>query len=443
MIFLRTILFFLFVYSLGFFTLNLLGERKKFFSGFNFFVGFGLGAFLVTMQLFIYLFIFKFSFSSIWVIFFLFELVTLIFINYRKKTLTGIFELNFQPKLNLKEGLVLLLVFIQIFFIFSNAFSRPSITYSSISLSLYRAKVLYFNDKVSFDLTDAQYLGGGDSLSEPWFSSLLYYFFYIFVDEYNDLFSNIINVTLFLGILMFLYSFIRKKAERLTALVFVFLFSSMPLAFYHSYNNYSDLTLSFFVLLSFYFLFEWFQTERVKFLYFSAIFLSSALWVKDAALIYIVSSLLSLFVFKFFQNKIKIKTIIKFLVIIFVLLLPWFLFKVVHNLGFGLENLRLGFHPEVVSSLIGSMFVSMSWNIWWYIVLTVLIFGIKKILNDRDQYFVWLLFFTASLCWLFLFLFTEEYRSVLNYTAVNRNILTLIPLSIVSVAFLFNNKFKN
>jgi hypothetical protein len=52
----------------------------------------------------------------------------------------------------------------------------------------------------------------------------------------------------------------------------------------------------------------------------------------------------------------------------------------------------------------------------------------------------WLFLFLVMGGFLILYLFTEEYQYALDNTAISRNILTLIPISVLVVGMSYKNK---
>jgi len=436
-------------------------------------LSYGLGAYFITIQLFLWLFIFRFSFSWWFYILLAVEFILLIFFAYQKSVLNLFLNINFKlpKKLKTKELIIILLIFIQLIFLFANVLSRPVVTYDSMTMWSYKAKVLYYENKVNFNLDSSYYLGGGGHINYPWHVPLMQFWLHVNLGEYNDLLINLIFVFYFICLLIVCYYFFRDYISRFQSLLFAFFLCSMPLVFYHGFNAYADLTLSFYVLLAFIFLYKWIDRQERKYLTFSSIFAGISFFIKNEAIIYIIASLaiIALYItidknwkriypvkkaltvrnlrplsinyyqacnlLKIFFNRVKY--LFHYTLFVILPILPWLVFKAMHNLDVRNVKEGIGFYPEILGRFLNTMFTSNSWNIWWFVVVVSLIINFKKIIKNKTQIFGWLFLILSFSGFLILYLFTEEYVFAMNSTANARNILTLIPISVFITAISF------
>ena len=403
-------------------------------------LAYGLGSFFITIQLFLYLFIFRLHFSWWFFVVYIIEIILLTLLVFKRVNLAVLLSFNYKfwQRIKIKEAIVIFLIIIQILFIFSNALARPTVVYDSVAMWTMKAKTLFTENRVNFNPDSPTYLSSSHHRNYPWHIPLMSYWLFNILGEFNDLLVNLIFVSYFICLLIVCYCFIKEYISKFYSLIFVFFLSSMPLVFYHGFNAYADLTLSFYILLSFVFLYKWLEKQDNKYLILSGIFAGISFFIKNEAIIYIIASLMIMVLYILInKNWKKIKTIIYYFTFVLLPILPWLIFKVIHHLDISNVKSGLGFYPEIFERFFGTMFTSNSWNIWWFVVVVSLIINFKKIIKDKTQIFGWLFLILSFSGFLILYLFTEEYVFAMNSTANARNILTLVPISVFITAISF------
>ncbi len=426
----------------------ILGRRDNFWL--RLFLGYGLGCFLIVLDMFIWIFWLKLAFRpalfwSLWAI----ETVGLYFIitRIRRRRPADIFGFNITFRLKTVEWLLLFLIILQVVFSFGHAIARPAAAYDSIADWSYRAKVLYYDQEGIFDKNKPLvYLGGG-SRNYPWLVPLLAYWLAAQGGGYNDTVANIIFVSYFVSLLGFFYFAGRQFALRPLALLMTLFLSSMPLIFYHSFNAYADLAFAYYIMIMFYWLYRSLPENNKKNLIFAGIILGIAAYVKnDFLLLYVLT-----FIFLFFaaiSRPVKnsrlmsaLKSEFVFSLPVIAVAFPWLFFNFVNRLGFRTTPFALGWHPEAMSSIVRTLFLNNNWNIWWYLVIAVSIVGWRKIIKDDRLRLMWIYLLAYLALLTGLYLFTEDYRYAVDYTAIGRTFLPLLPISAI-VALLIINKIN-
>ncbi|MBI2459771.1 MAG: glycosyltransferase family 39 protein [Parcubacteria group bacterium] len=348
-----------------------------------------------------------------------------------------------MPKINLGQAIVFILILIQIAFLLLNTLMRPPITYDNLAMWQYKPKVLFYENQINFDEQKYAYLGGGGHINYPWQTPLLSYWLYANLGEFNDLAGNLINLVYYLAILIIIYYFLRNYLSSLISLIFVWLFSTLPLPFYHAYNGYADLILSYYLLLAFTFLFYWLETREKKQLLASGVFFGCALFVKNDALIFAIAGLTVILIKSLIIDK-KITTALKaggfYSLAIILPLWPWLFFKAKYHLSFSNVGPGLGYHAGVWTNIYQALFLNNSFNIWWFAVIVSLLANVIKIKKQNSLLLGWLFLIFCFLGLAALYLLTEEYRFAIDNTALSRNLLALIPVSVVLTAVSFASK---
>lgn len=115
----------------------------------------------------------------------------------------------------------------------------------------------------------------------------------------------------------------------------------------------------------------------------------------------------------------------------------WWLFLAKY--GLNLSNVAPGWswQPEVLPAVLTALFLNNSWNIWWWAVAALGLFYVKTIVRTGELAAAWLFVILAAVGFLTLYFLTAESQFVLNQTAVSRNILLFIPLTIMLIGRLF------
>ncbi|HTW96031.1 MAG TPA: hypothetical protein VMD74_00010 [Candidatus Methylomirabilis sp.] len=451
--------YFLSILIPGFLLLWLFFRPEKKISWLNLALAYGLGSFFLTAQIFIYLFLFRLNFSLpfFWAIF-LGEDLLLFCWCWRKKVLPieqikkigkiisgGRMEMS-EPKLSLKFFVVAFLVLIILansFVLLDNALARPTMTFDSVTMWAAKAKILFYENHVSFDKNSPLYLGGGGHINYPWQIPLQVFWLEANLGHFDDLLSNLIFIAYFFALLLVLFFWLKKFTSGFVALVFTFFLFSMPLFFYHGFNAYADLPLAFYVLLGGGFLYFWLSSGRKRDLFASAIFFGLSFWVKDGAIFYLAPAVFVVAVAALAGWREK-KAMWQYPLVMAAPVLPWLLFKIFYHQGINNTGWGFGFHPQIFESFFWAMlmFTSGSWNLWWAVLIIFLLVNIKKMASDRALLLGWVFAISCFLAILAVYLFTERFEFAVDQTSVSRNLLVLVPVMVFLVGLFFKKENK-
>ena len=448
MLWFKIIIYFLSFLIPGYLLIWLLRPRAPKLSWVNLALAYGLGSMLMTISLFFQLFIFKnhFSLLSSWLVILIEVIILLILVIRRgvfprREIWQSVFNLTKQIKF-LKEWrsifssskraliiLVVILILINSLISLNNALSRPMATFDSLATWSWKAKILFQETEISFNPETFFYLGGGGHLNYPWHVPLAQYWLQVNLGTYHDSLPNLIFVFYFFALLIVIFHFLKRYLSIFQALVFSFFLSSMPLVFYHAFNAYADLSLTFYISVALIFSIFWLTRKQRSDFYLSAIFWGLSFWIKDAALIFYLAFLLAFLIYVL-KKKLRFKDWVKYILTTLLVISPWLIFKINYQLSFSNVGWSWLFQPRAIISFMETMFVSYSWNIWWFIVLIVVFLNFKKIISSFVQSFFWLFLLVSFLGLILLFSFTPAAQYALDNTALSR---TLIPLAISSI----------
>lgn len=403
-------------------------------------LSYGLGSALIATELFIYFFILRFSFSFwLYIFIFLQTIICLIFIISQKNRLDKKDKVGDHWKL--AEITLASLIVISILLSVLHATIKPPITYDAVANWSNRSKILLRDGNINFNKTSDSYMAVPATASYPWLTSLSEYWLRRLGS--GEIAVNFIPLGYFVSIILGLYYCLKQRLNRFSSLSLVFLFASMPLISYHSFNTYADLPLAYFVIISIILLVKWIKDRASVVLYFSGIFIGLGLFVKNDGLFPIIGWLTAVGLAWYLnRKKISIRVIWKSLGFLVGSIIFWLGFKYALNLGFSSASVSDTIHPEIFSSVVTTLFVHNSWNVWWFIFIVIIILKFKHIYNNREVWSLWFFFIIVFGLTTAVFLCTDYYQYALNFTAIERTMIPLIPISILLLGFTLEEKDK-
>lgn len=336
-----------------------------------------------------------------------------------------------------RRGLVFLIsgfFLINLFGLFQIAATRLSGNYDSVVMWSLKAKLLNYERQINFDPQATFYLGGGAHLNYPWQIPLLQYWLNANLGAYNDLAGNWIFVGYFLSWVGLIFYFLHKRLGPLRAGLWSFFLFTMPLVFYHGSNAYADLPLAFYVTAAVAFFGVWLAERRRDDLILAAVFWGLSGWVKNDALLFFLPFFL-IFFFYAIKKICSFSDLLKFLLTALVVYSPWWIFRQVYHLGLANAPAGFFFSPGAIISLLESLFVSYSWNLWWFIAIIAGFYYFWSRPRSSAVSFFWSFLFLSFLSLILVYVFSADYAYALDQTAVSRTLFGLLGPSVLAVGF--------
>lgn len=262
---------------------------------------------------------------------------------------------------------------------------------------------------------------------------------------YNDIYINLfpwLSVVFFLGLIK-TYIFTHTKSL-LHALLWPALVISLPLIFMHTTQGYMDLLSALYTVLAIIFFYQWIGEEgKTSDLLIGATFLSILSYVKnDGFVVYMMWVLIALALYfimyrKVAAEKLKIftrsSTWIALIIIVLFFIAPFTFIKSYYHLGFNQAagaNAGLGLasliHWEIFPVLWKTIYAMNNFSLAPFLMVGVILHMLvehKKVL--RQKWFLLLAPVVILCIFLAVFLFTENYKFVLDQTTSNR-VLTMV-----------------
>lgn len=399
-------------------------------------LAYGLGTLLLTGQLFIYFFICRWPVSW-WLYGFLFlqaAIATGRLWFHRRRFFAPDKTALAKPWRGIDKVLGIV-VAIVISASCLQAITRPPLGYDAMVIWSLRAKILLRDGRVDFNPQSYTYLSSPHYQFYPWHTSLAEYWLRQLGG--GEEVVNLLPWGYFFTLLLLLYGYLVRYHQRSEALLLILFLSTMPLLFYHSFTTYADVPLAYYVTVAGLLWLWWLDEKNPLYLFLSALYIGASFFVKNEGIFFIFAWLLSVVIARPVLSKRQLGKVAT------ALLLPsvaWLVFRVIYHLPLDNTTLVVGWHPEVWTSLRTTFFVHNSWNIWWYLVVVTLVVRIRTIWRERQWWPWWSFFFGSIGSFLILYFFTQRSEHALNFTAIGRTSLALVPLSLLALSVAWRNK---
>lgn len=392
-------------------------------------LAFLLGSSVITLELFFWIFIGRLPGNYWLVLFFLTQTVVLNwkFSNWhfdRQAFRQGWLEwVSSWQKEKMLVVILGSLLAIQIIIGGMIAWLKPVVHYDSLTMWTLKPALLLADPTGFFDVDSFRYQRVAAQNNYPWQIPLSVWLQAKINGELDFAYLNYIYYAYFLSALILLYSALRSQG-RLKALIVTNLLATTPLFFYHAWNAYADLPLSVYALAG---LIAWlaYQRRQITSAWPALVFFGLAFWVKNEGALFL-AVVLVLLAGQLIRSGDWLKKWYYGLAVIPVLL--WLAWLKLTDLSLVHTNGVLGWHPEVFRSFSQALWGFTAWNILWFVAPIFLLIYYKEIWTNKALRMGWLWWFGMLFVLVAIYLFTPTFTFAIEFTAIQRNILLLIPV---------------
>jgi len=409
---------------------------------FSYFIGTGLLSFYVF-----YLILLNTPISILSLLpFFAFFLI-IGFFRWRKKL--NAFPLPQRPRLpGLSSGrkivfwLLVVLVLWKLIFMVFLALSGPTVFNDAFTCWTYKAKVIYYTHTANMTSESEGVLQGRYN-NYPLHLPIIRAWIAFCLGQWDDRFINLHSIILFLCLLCLVFEFLKKMTGALNAMIFTYVLSAIPVLIYNFSSGYADATVGCFFLASLIMLFYWNETAQMRYLFFSGILASVAMFTKNEGTAIVLPALLLTFLMHLvFMRQRSWKQVlgsIGLFIISLSLIVPWLMRSPALNsiaAVSGIDNAAVSFRPEGLGPLMNNLFVFRSHNLFWSGIIVLLVWKWRAALRHAARFF--LMPSALALCaTIYVFLFTPNVAWLIDGTTINRTLLIVIPVLALAGGLLF------
>jgi hypothetical protein len=413
------------------------------------FLGFGLGVGMITFEMFIAALLkiqFALSvFSAIQIFTIIFFAWLLLKSKYSLKQLLGLWQNKGEKEAPSKVSmiravLVLLLanwIVLKIFFVIHEGSIRPIFAYDSLENWSSAAKFFFYDKALGLEHSEEHFFGKGyrTFLNYPLNIPLMQVWVSLCLGDINETYMKYWNVFYFISIIALLFFAMRRESSVVIAILSAFLLSSVPLLTYHAIDAYADLPLSYYALAAAVCFRRY--TEKPEnqegILVLTGIFLAICIWTKIEGVFFCLAFSTTLLLY-LLSKKTSFKKLFRaflfYSVPICIVGISWFAFIFLNEITgrSAFETfLASGLHFEVIPIILAQIIFSANFNIIFVFFFVVSLLGIKSIFHSDLKYLLFPLI-AIMLMYLFVYITTDNYQWAMNLTAINRNILSFIPM---------------
>jgi len=338
--------------------------------------------------------------------------------------------------------LVIAWILAKILFVLYEGFFLPEHTSDSWEHWSLGAKFLYYEKGLALDPANEHFFGTGYLKIQryPLNVPLMQVWASICLGEAHEIYMKVWNALLFVSMVGLLFCALRRKTTRTIALLASFFLSTVPLLTYHALTAYADLPLGFYALAGLVCYWDIVDTRQSGrsggprgMLVLMGTCAALCAWTKVEGLFYVAAFSASLILY-FLTTGMPLKRGIAYLTPLALIVAPWYAFLlfigVPISYGEGKmlgEAIAQGIHFQVIPMIAEQVLFSANFNIIFLVFFLLMVLGYRSIVRSGLAY-LYSVTLAVMVMFLVLYLGTEAYRWVMNLTAVNRNILTFIPM---------------
>jgi len=277
---------------------------------------------------------------------------------------------------------------------------------------------------------------------------------------YDDRLMKLPFFLLFLSLILFFYSELRRYYNRMTALFFVLFLGTLPLLSSPMdggiTSGYVDAPMALYILCTMIFLVRWLEQGSFVHLSFAALFAIFTMYMKDDGIGFVASGigalLFSLLIFKTTSWKKRLLSLILFIVMVLLFLVPAKIYSYSLSVGKGeyfesilkLDSIRknIGRLPQILSSYELEMLLNLPhWGILWILLIFSIVYNVKRF-RIQEVLFVGLtlLFYLCVLTVVFIVLPWDLAQFFAG--SLGRLILHMSPAAVYFIALLWKERIS-
>lgn len=414
------------------------------------FLGFGLGMGMLTFEMFVAALL-KIQFS-LFIISLIQVLTAALFLWLLFKSKYSLKEVlnirpysdntSFFPKVSKVRSLFAIIIacwiFLKLLFVIYEGTVWPVFGWDSLENLSSGAKLFFYGKGLMLDHGNEYFFGRGyrTFLNYPLDIPLLQVWVSECLGEIHEIYMKYWNVIYFISVVMLIFFAVKRESTLIISLLAALFLSSVPLLTYHAIDAYADLPLGYHALAAaICFRRYMVNAEEQKdnnygFLVLTGAFAALCIWTKIEGLLFALAfsaALLLYLLLKRRQIKTFMKSILFYLLPLIIIGKTWYAFLYLNGIKGRGASFAPSLHFEVVPVILDQILFSANFNIVFVFFPVIILLGIRSIFVSDLKYLVIPLLMIMSM-YLFIYLATLHYHFVMDLTAVNRNMLTFIPM---------------
>ncbi|MBI5893897.1 MAG: glycosyltransferase family 39 protein, partial [Deltaproteobacteria bacterium] len=238
----------------------------------------------------------------------------------------------------------------------------------------------------------------------------------------------------FISLLGIFFFSVKRDTSLWTALIATLLISSAPFLTYHATDAYSDLPMGYYAFAGVITFWRYIKTGSKNLLFLSGVFIGIGMFTKNEGIFFAAAILISLGIFIFLEKRSNKISTLYFLTPVFIIIGPWILLKSIYNIeyGHGITQRFVGidFTLQAIREFLNVLFLEANFNIIFAFLFITTVLNIKTLFKEDIKYLFIITIFAALMFFSVYIMSLQEYNeSLVQRMAVNRNILTYLPIA--------------
>lgn len=428
------------------------------------FLGFGLGMGMLTFEMFVLALLkVKFSLfilSSIQVL----SATLFAWLLFRSgNTMKDVFnvwpyggkEASFPGSSKLQPVFVLLIavwVLLKLLFVIYEGTVWPVFAWDSLENWSSAAKFFFYAKGLLLDRGNEHFFGQGyrTFLNYPLNIPLMQVWISVCLGDVHEVYMKYWSVFYFIGVVALVYFAVRRESSGVIAILAALFLSSVPLLTYHAIDAYADLPLGYYSLATAVCFRMYMYKKREPgdnnygFLVLAGAFAALCLWTKIEGILFSLAFSATLLLYllpKRSPGGIFLKSISFYSAPIIIIGVTWYAFLYFNGIAGRGTSTAAGLHFEVVPVILQQAILSANFNIIFMFFSVIVVLGIRIIVSSDLKYLL-IPLPAVMLMYFLIYTTTDNYKFVMNLTALNRNILTFLPMMYYISALITAQLFK-
>jgi len=395
-------------------------------------LGFLLGLALITLEMFYIFPPLNIRFSALFISISLIPIIIWGSIITIKKGLIG-FKFPDIRSFNRVEQLLLLLLALQITFIFTTCMIKPVFGWDAFQQYSFRAKAYFIEGTTNIPALPHTFRGQFNGLQQTWVFEC--------IGKWDEILGKINFPFMYLSLLIIFYSVARRFNSRMISLLSTCFIATPPFLVYHATLEYCDFPLSVYLFAGASLLYICLNNPRLRYFILGYIFILSCLTIKNEGFFHvlIVSVVLTSSIYSSKLNNIKridlLRRIVPFALASVVLLITYIMFFASNEAGY-VGTIEFGKILAALAIFADYIFVRQNFGIIWTLLILMLIFNHNKLRVNLNfflmnlvlvEYFGFIAYYIpqpSAYSWLFF------------VTPAVRNILQFMPITVLLISSL-------
>jgi len=397
-------------------------------------LGFCIGLVLITAEMFFVLSRLNINFSVLSISIPIIPLILAgLYITYKNKLIY--LKMPKLSGLTILEILLLIIILLEIFFVFSSQMIKPVTGWDAWAGYSFRAKAYFVEGTANVPSLPPTIRGQHNALAQTWI--------FLCINEWDEIVGKIIFPFYYFCLLIIFYCSVRRFRTRLVSLLSTAVLSSLPFLVYHATLEYCDLLIGIYLFAGIVFMHLWLNRPQLRYLLLSLLFLLSTITIKKESYFHLTIVFLVFLAALFSIKHENVKEIKYFRAATAVFLFVGGLYILLQMVLRPYEGHTFSASFELFNRVqplllvfADYIFVRNNWSIAWPMLILILIFNFNDIKKNHIVFIlsITMLEFFGFMAYYF-FVNREAYEWLFYVTPAVRNMLQFIPV----VIFLFAN----